>query len=118
MDILRDAGWRERQRAAWESAPVHLRRLSGPPNWMVLEEWKGEKVEAFVEAAGRLRGKMGLGPVASSVAPPVSVAKPVAGAESVAVSVACEGCGKEVKGYGKVCSTCRSKAYRGRHDAG
>lgn len=57
VDILNDE-FRTRKRGEWEEYkeghPCQAYRV-GPPSWMVLEEWKGEKVESFLAAAQRLR---------------------------------------------------------------
>lgn len=63
VTALMDAEWKGRQREAWERVmreEPELAAMSGPPSWMVLEEWQGEGKETFLEAAKRLRGKMGL----------------------------------------------------------
>ena len=37
--------------------------ISGPPAWLVLEEWRGEKVEGIEAANLRVRERYGLGGV-------------------------------------------------------
>ena len=59
MDIVTEE-FRERKRGEWEeykeAHPCQAWRC-GPPSWMVLEEWRGEKIESYLDAAERLKAR-------------------------------------------------------------
>ncbi len=108
---------------------------AGPPNWMVLEEWKGEKVEAFTTAAERLKGRffpkgrqgavenMVRNKIMSEYGKQLAAKKGwdylwVEGTSEIGPTVTatarnCDICGRSVTGKARYCSVkCRKRASR------